>query len=114
MKADVVIIGGGMIGASIAWWTARNPDFTGKIMVIERDPSYEFAATTHTNSCIRQQFGTETNIRMSMFGAEFIRNFHDFVDDLIDVRNTFFDLMGCIAHNRVLLLHGSDIGGKIP
>ncbi len=82
MKADVVIIGGGIIGASIAWWTARNPDFTGRIMVIEKDPTYEFAATTHTNSCIRQQFGTETNIAMSRFGAEFIRNFHDYVDDL--------------------------------
>ena len=78
---DVVIIGGAMIGSSIAWWTARNPDFDGSILVIERDPSYEFASTSHTNSCIRQQFGSEINIRISQFGAEFIKGFKGFMDD---------------------------------
>jgi glycine/D-amino acid oxidase-like deaminating enzyme len=78
---DVVIIGGAMIGSSIAWWTARNPDFTGRILVVERDPSYEFASTTHTNSCIRQQFGSEINIKISQFGVEFIKSFKDFMDD---------------------------------
>lgn len=79
MSYDVVIIGGGMIGASCAWWLARDPDFTGKILVIERDPTYEFASTSHTNSSIRQQFGTEINIRISQFGAEFIHNFRDYM-----------------------------------
>ena len=78
---DVVIIGGAMIGSSIAWWTARNPDFDGSILVVERDPSYEFASTSHTNSCIRQQFGSEINIRISQFGAEFIKGFKGFMDD---------------------------------
>jgi glycine/D-amino acid oxidase-like deaminating enzyme len=76
-----VIIGGAMVGSSVAWWTARNPEFKGKILVVERDPSYEFAATSHTNSCIRQQFGTEVNVRISRFGAEFIRKFRDFMAD---------------------------------
>lgn len=78
---DVVIIGGGMIGASIAWWLKRNPDFDGNIAVIERDPSYEFASTTATNSCIRQQFGTAVNIKASQFGVDFIQNFAAYVDD---------------------------------
>ncbi len=78
---DVIIIGGAMIGSSVAWWTARNPDFTGRILVVERDPSYEFASTSHTNSCIRQQFGTELNIRISQFGVEFIKGFRVFMSD---------------------------------
>jgi glycine/D-amino acid oxidase-like deaminating enzyme len=78
---DLVIIGGAMIGSSIAWWTARNPDFQGRILVLDRDLSFEFASTTHTNSCIRQQFGSEINIRISQFGVEFIRQFQDAMAD---------------------------------
>jgi len=78
---DVVIIGGAMIGSAIAWWTARNPAFSGRILVVERDPTYQWASTTHTNSCIRQQFGSEINVRISQFGVEFIRNFASYMDD---------------------------------
>ena len=68
-----------MYGSSIAWWTASNPDFDGSILVVERDPSYDFASTSHTNSCIRQQFSNEINVRISQFGAHFIRNFREFM-----------------------------------
>lgn len=75
---DVVIVGGAMIGSSIAWFLSTNPGFNGSIMVVEKDPSYEFTSTSRTNSCIRQQFSNEINIHISRFGAEFIRNFRDF------------------------------------
>ncbi|MCX7302504.1 MAG: FAD-binding oxidoreductase [Rhodobacterales bacterium] len=78
---DLIIIGGAMIGSSAAWWTARNPDFKGRILVIERDPTYQWASTTHTNSCIRQQFGSEINVKVSQFGVDFIYNFKDYMDD---------------------------------
>ncbi|MCX7288375.1 MAG: FAD-binding oxidoreductase [Rhodobacterales bacterium] len=69
---DVVIIGGAIMGSSTAWWLGRL-GFTGRVLVLERDPSYAQAGTTHTNSCIRQQFSTELNIRISQFGAEFVQ-----------------------------------------
>ncbi|MEM7213665.1 MAG: FAD-dependent oxidoreductase, partial [Pseudomonadota bacterium] len=78
---DVIIIGGAMHGSSTAFWLSRNSDFDGRVLVVERDPSYEFASTSHTNSCIRQQFSAEVNIRISQFGAEFIRNFKEFMED---------------------------------
>ena len=78
---DVVLIGGAMMGSSTAWWLSQRNDFTGRILVVERDPSYEFASTSRTNSCIRQQFSTEINIRISQFGAEFIKGFRDFIKD---------------------------------
>mgnify|MGYP001824392358 FL=1 len=82
---DVLIIGGGMYGCSIAWWLTQMADFTGRVLVIERDPTYETAATSLTNSCIRQQFTNETNVRISQFGAEFIKNFKHFMGDDPDV-----------------------------
>ena len=68
---DVVIIGGAMIGSSIAWSLVSNEDFTGTICVIERDPTYEFASTSRRNSCIRQQYSNELNVKLSQYGAHF-------------------------------------------
>ena len=79
--ADVVIIGGAMIGSSIAWWLSRDPAFDGRIVVIERDPTYAMCSTAHTNSCIRQQFTSPVNIRISQFGAAFIRNVRDWMGE---------------------------------
>lgn len=76
---DVVIVGGAIYGSSLAWWLTQMAGFDGKVLVVERDPTYEFASTSHTNSCIRQQFSNETNIRISQFGAEFIKNFRSFM-----------------------------------
>jgi glycine/D-amino acid oxidase-like deaminating enzyme len=70
---DVVIIGGAIMGSSTAWWLTEM-GFDGRILVLERDPTYSKAGTTHTNSCIRQQFSTELNVRISQFGADFVQN----------------------------------------
>ena len=52
----------------------NQPGFDGKVLVVEKDPSYEFCSTTHTNSCMRQQFSTELNVRISQFAASFVKN----------------------------------------
>ncbi len=76
---DVVIIGGAMLGSSTAWFLGSNPDFQGRVLVIERDPSYAHAATSHTNSCIRQQFSSDLNVRISQFGAAFVQDLPHFM-----------------------------------
>ena len=78
---DVVIIGGAMHGSSTAFWLGRDETFDGRVLVVERDPTYEFASTSHTNSCIRLQFSNEINIRISQFGVEFIKGFRSFMQD---------------------------------
>ncbi len=78
---DVVIVGGAIMGSSVAFFLSRNPDFDGTILVVERDPTYEYSSTSRTNSCMRQQFSREVNIRVSQFGAEFVRDFREWMDD---------------------------------
>ncbi len=70
-----------MIGSSVAWWLSRDPNFRGRILVVERDPTYAQAASSLSHSSIRQQFGAPVNVLISRFGAEFIHNFHDWMED---------------------------------
>jgi len=68
-----------MYGSSVAWFLTDNPDFDGSILVVERDPTYEFTSTSHTNSCMRQQFSAAINVRVSQFAADFVKNFRDYM-----------------------------------
>ena len=40
--------------------------------MLEKDPSYQYASTTLSASSIRTQFSLALNVRMSLFGAEFL------------------------------------------
>jgi glycine/D-amino acid oxidase-like deaminating enzyme len=80
-RYDVVIIGGAIMGASAAWFLQNSPDFSGRILVVERDPSYAKAGTGLTNSCIRQQFSTRLNVQISQFGAQFFQNLRAYMGD---------------------------------
>jgi glycine/D-amino acid oxidase-like deaminating enzyme len=73
---DVIIIGGGIMGSSIAYHLA-NDGFPGRIVVFEKDPTYEFSSTTLSAGGVRQQFSTEVNIRISTYSIDFYENFDE-------------------------------------
>jgi FAD-dependent oxidoreductase domain-containing protein 1 len=68
----VVIIGGGIVGSMTAYFL-RQEGHVGRIVVLERDPSYRFSSTALSAAAIRTQFGCAVNVRMSLFGVAFIR-----------------------------------------
>ncbi|MFT5607588.1 MAG: glycine/D-amino acid oxidase-like deaminating enzyme [Parvicella sp.] len=76
---DVIIVGGAMFGSSVAWFLSDNSDFDGTVLVVERDATYEFTSTAHTNSCMRQQFSRDINVQVSQFAAEFVKGFQGFM-----------------------------------
>lgn len=74
MQADVVIIGGAVMGASCAYWLTRmQPGLD--VLVVERDPSFAQASTALSVASIRSQFSTAVNVAISRFGIGFIRDF---------------------------------------
>jgi glycine/D-amino acid oxidase-like deaminating enzyme len=73
MKTDVVVIGGGAMGSSVAYHLKSDPAFSGTVAVIERDPAYMRASSALSASSIRQQFSTPLNIHLSRFGIGFLR-----------------------------------------
>lgn len=74
MKFDTVIVGGGIIGSSIAYHLLREPG-SGTVGVIEPDPTYEIAAAPRSAGGIRRLFRLPENIRMSQYGHQFYLDF---------------------------------------
>lgn len=78
-EADVVIVGGAVIGAAVAFFLTREPG--RRVLVVERDPSYGRSATMRSSASIRQQFSTPLNVRISQFGAAFLKAAPDWLGD---------------------------------
>ena len=74
---DVVIVGGAIIGSAVAYFLTAAEGFHGRVLVIEKDPSYQDCSTTRSLASIRQQFSTPVNIHLSQFGVEFLRSVKD-------------------------------------
>jgi glycine/D-amino acid oxidase-like deaminating enzyme len=72
---DVVIVGGGVIGAAVAYFLTASADFKGSVLVVELDPSYAKSSTALSASSIRMQFSNAINVKISQFGSAFIQNF---------------------------------------
>jgi FAD-dependent oxidoreductase domain-containing protein 1 len=71
--ARTIIIGGGIIGSCAAYFLAGH----GEVIVLEKDPSYQYASTTLSAASIRTQFSLPLNVRMSLFGAAFLDAMED-------------------------------------
>lgn len=73
-RADVVIIGGGVIGTSIAYYLAKLG--VKKIVLLEKD----YLASGSTGRCgggIRQQWSEPMNVRLAMRSVELFKNFKE-------------------------------------
>jgi len=77
---DVVIIGGAVMGSSVAYFLSENPDFRGTVLVVEQDPTYAKSSTALSAASVRHQFSNPVNIAISQFCTEFITNFHERVE----------------------------------
>jgi FAD-dependent oxidoreductase domain-containing protein 1 len=78
-RYDVVIVGGGAVGSSAAYFLTADKAFRGKVAVIERDPTYSRCSTTRSAGGVRQQFSTPANIALSTFGAHFVKHVADYL-----------------------------------
>jgi glycine/D-amino acid oxidase-like deaminating enzyme len=71
--ADVVIVGGGVVGSSVAYHL-RQAGCRGRVVVVERDDTYSRASSSLAMGGIRQQFTLAANVRMVQYSVDFYRN----------------------------------------
>ncbi len=69
-KAEVVIIGAGVIGCSIAYYLCKR-GISG-VVLIEKEAFPGTGSTSRANGGIRAQFTTEANIQMSLLSMELL------------------------------------------
>jgi FAD-dependent oxidoreductase domain-containing protein 1 len=74
---DVVIVGGGIIGASIAYFLSKEGR---KVNVFERDPTYKNASFPLSLGGFRRQFFQKENILLGKFAKEFIFQLPDLLE----------------------------------
>jgi FAD-dependent oxidoreductase domain-containing protein 1 len=72
---DIVIIGGGVVGSSIAFNLLQD-GYGGRVTVMERDSSYQFASSALAFGGVRQQFMSSINIRMVQYSLGVLEDFH--------------------------------------
>jgi FAD-dependent oxidoreductase domain-containing protein 1 len=72
-SADVVIVGGAVMGSSTAYHLLADSGFKGRVIVIEKDPTYQLSASALSAASIRQQYSSAVNIRISLHGIRFLR-----------------------------------------
>lgn len=72
--AAVVVVGGGVIGSSVAL-RLRQKLRGARVVVVERDPSYARASSRLATGGIRQQYESPLNVAMARYGIDFYRRF---------------------------------------
>ena len=81
--ADIVIIGGGVMGASTAYHLARRG--AGRVLLLEKGPFFGLGATGTCAGGIRHQFSAEINIRLSTLSIQMLERFPEEIEQDINL-----------------------------
>jgi len=72
-RAEVVVAGAGVIGASVAWHLSALG--VRDVLVVDRAGAAGDGSTARATGGFRAQFGTSINVRLSLFAREKLRRF---------------------------------------
>lgn len=76
-QCDVLVVGGGAVGSSVAYHLKEHGRDGLSVVVVEEDPSYQCTSTALSVGGAHHQFGVPENILLSMYGMDFLRRSHE-------------------------------------
>ncbi len=83
-SASIVVIGGGVMGASTAYHLAVRG--VKDVVLVEREGFFGLGATGRCAGGVRYQFSTEINIRLSLVSLPMLERFEEEIGQTIDYR----------------------------
>jgi sarcosine oxidase subunit beta len=126
--ADIVIIGGGVMGASAAYHLAKRG--MKNIVLLEKEEFFGTGATGRCAGGVRYQFSTEINVKLSIESLPMIERFKDEIGQDVNYRKCGYLLIATdekdattFKHNVELqnhlgvqtqLLKGDEVRARLP
>ncbi|HTK27715.1 MAG TPA: FAD-dependent oxidoreductase [Pyrinomonadaceae bacterium] len=127
--AETIIIGGGVVGASIAYHLTERG--ARDVLILERENVLGLGSTGKATGGIRAQFGTEINIRLSLYSLDLLERFNELTggdcgydprgylflatdEKQLEFLNQSIRLQRSVGHNDVEIVDPQTIAKLVP
>src|SRR5512141_2343882 len=109
--ADIVIIGGGVMGASAAYHLAQRG--MKNIVLLEKEEYFGSGATGRCAGGVRYQFSTEINIRLSLESLPMLERFKEEIGQDINYRQCGYLLVATKDEDLATFKHNVELQNRL-
>ena len=109
--ADIVIIGGGVMGASAAYHLARRG--MKNIVLLEKEEFFGTGATGRCAGGVRYQFSTETNVKLSLESLPMLERFKEEVGQDVNYRQCGYLLIATVEKDAAAFQRNVELQNRL-
>jgi sarcosine oxidase, subunit beta len=109
--ADIVIIGGGVMGASAAYHLAKRG--VKNIVLLEKEEFFGTGATGRCAGGVRYQFSTEINVKLSQESLPMLERFKDEIGQDVDYRQCGYLLVATDEKDAATFKHNAEMQNRL-
>jgi len=110
-SADIVIIGGGVMGASAAYHLASHG--ITDLVLLEKEEFFGTGATGRCAGGVRFQFSTEINVKLSLESLPMIERFKDEIGQEVNYRQCGYLLIATNDKDATVFKHNVEMQNKL-
>ncbi|MBI5824870.1 MAG: FAD-binding oxidoreductase [Chloroflexi bacterium] len=111
--ADIVIIGGGVMGASAAYHLAKRGIAGQNIVLLEKEDFFGTGATGRCAGGVRYQFSTEINVKLSIESLPMIERFKEEIGQDVNYRQCGYLLVATNEKEAARFKHNAEMQNKL-